>query len=499
MSLSRALALLLPLALASAAIPHGGASNGAGTSEVVVAVLDTGARGTHSEFAPGQIVAWWDFGDAKGPIVHPGPGQTFDTRWPPYDDEGHGTATASRVGGKTVSLNPGVKLAIAKVDDGDGDLTHLEAAYDWAVNTVHADIVSISIGSIVPLPASFDTLDEAITAAMDKGVLTIVAAGNGMGNAGGPAVSWTHYPAYSKDAISVGSLFEGGGASVLLTGSSWQPDIAGEGWDVPIACPKSDACMERSSGTSFAAPHVAGGAAKLLASSITGGNDKGPRHLRQLVITCTSDNLWPYAIEGEGFFDADSVARGLPHAAAGTLCPYKRGPQSSAPATGITRADNDLEGQVARTGKLAMDAWLDGRIIVPVRPATTGPGRLGAGAPGGAFEVERYDVRLEPGQTLTASVRWSIDAITDVDLYLVPAGGPELGVYSTGVAVAASERPPSETESLGYTSLLGGDYTLLVVGQVVLLNTPIRVALSTGAFAGEDLATGHLVLGQTIL
>src|SRR4051812_16711026 len=135
---------------------------------VVIGMVDTGVNATHQEFSynpsiagpNGQFVAWWDFSaDADSHL--PGAGQVWDTAEPnPYDPNGHGTITASMAAGrnvtpgKTKSFAPGYNLSVAKVGDAAGSISgDLAAAIRWQVDDAKADIVSMSIGEIAPLPA----------------------------------------------------------------------------------------------------------------------------------------------------------------------------------------------------------------------------------------------------------------------------------------------------------------------------------------------------------
>ncbi|HWH09365.1 MAG TPA: S8 family serine peptidase, partial [Candidatus Thermoplasmatota archaeon] len=134
--------LLLPL------VPASGAAT---TDPLRIAVIDTGIDASHPEFAPGQVVAWRDF--------------TPERSATPKDGHGHGTATASLVAGRNVggcgsdalrpklSFAPGAQLVVARVGNDKGEVVgNIDAAFDWAV-AQGADVISMSIGGIAPLPA----------------------------------------------------------------------------------------------------------------------------------------------------------------------------------------------------------------------------------------------------------------------------------------------------------------------------------------------------------
>src|SRR3954469_3070682 len=125
----RRTALLVIAAVAAAAVPHATAATAPPIKVPVVTLVDTGARATHAAFdyrgkasTTDQFVGWWDFSaEKKHRDVWPARGQVWDTAVrDPYDSVGHGTLTASMVGGRrssaqTPSAYPGAKLAIAKV------------------------------------------------------------------------------------------------------------------------------------------------------------------------------------------------------------------------------------------------------------------------------------------------------------------------------------------------------------------------------------------------
>jgi subtilisin family serine protease len=110
-------------------------------------------------------------------------------------------------------------------------------------------VINMSLGG-----AGSTTWDAAITAAWKQGVLAVVAAGN----ENQPAS--TRSPARSPEAICVGNVQSNlqrfGGSS----GSNYGPavDIFAAGTQVPSAWRTSDTAVQTLSGTSMAAPHVAG-------------------------------------------------------------------------------------------------------------------------------------------------------------------------------------------------------------------------------------------------
>jgi hypothetical protein len=304
--------------------------SGGAVREPVIAVIDTGLNAAHQEFnyrGPGsktdQIVGWWDFTkETKPGIGLPDDGQTWDTEVrDPYDKHGHGTLTASMVGGrgadsaKTPAALPGAKLAIAKVGNGNGAIEgDLAAAITWAAETVRADVISISIGSIVPLPVAFAQADyDAIAAARRKGVLVVVANGNGFGNAGIPGdPGWASWFASTTQGLAVGSS----GSSGYLV--STDPEVAAI-FTVTGPSHKSTDGYVKKSGTSFGTPYVAGFGAALIKAARSAGREISADRLEQLIKYSATDTATPPQFEGYGVVSQAELAAAQAHARAGTL------------------------------------------------------------------------------------------------------------------------------------------------------------------------------------
>lgn len=303
---------LAPLALvALLALPL---SSAVGPDPLRIAVIDTGIDASHPEFAAGQVVAWRDFTAERSPT--------------PKDGHGHGTATASLVAGLNagscgndvtrpkLAFAPGAQLIIARVGDNGGAITgNIDAAFDWAV-AQGADVISMSIGGIVPLPA---IPAQGAHRAREAGVLVVVSAGNGLANLGlAPYPSWTTSYGNSDDVLSVGSSTRSGGSS---TSGNLDPDVTS--WGVGVCVARRGGGYTTMSGTSFAAPLVAGMAGKAMEEARANGQPASADRVERLVLlSATNSQATPYALQGMGFLLDREFPRLVAHARAGTLPDY---------------------------------------------------------------------------------------------------------------------------------------------------------------------------------
>ncbi|MCB5908215.1 S8 family peptidase [Streptomyces pinistramenti] len=220
-----------------------------------VAVLDTGVDAEHP--------------DLKGRITD---SKNFTDDTSTDDVQGHGTHTASTVGGSGAAsggrkkgVAPGTGLLIGKVldDTGSGTTSWIISGMQWAVDR-HADVVSMSLGS----PEATDCTDPMGQAAQEFSknttTLFVVAAGNA-----GPAKSSVSSPGCAPGVLTVGAVdrdestapFSSRGP--VLTTHTLKPEIAAPGVGISAASAGGRGALayRAMSGTSMATPHVAGAAA----------------------------------------------------------------------------------------------------------------------------------------------------------------------------------------------------------------------------------------------
>jgi len=193
----------------------------------------------------------------------------------PMDDHGHGTHVAGILaaelnGAGVVGVAPSVSLYAVKVlnSDGNGRLSDVIAGIEWAVAN-GMDIVNMSFKT-----EDSPALADACAQAYESGVLLVAAAGN-TGWWGG----YVDYPARYPSVIAVGATTAN---DALYYNSA-------KGADVDIVAPGTAVYSSMNNGnygtltgTSQAAPHVAGVAALILSAGLSDLNFDGIRNNKDL-------------------------------------------------------------------------------------------------------------------------------------------------------------------------------------------------------------------------
>ena len=203
-------------------------------------VMDSGIRATHTEFGGRVVLAYDNVND----------GQNGN------DCYGHGTHVAGTLGGATYGIAKGVTLHSVRVYSCSGVTTWSAVvdATDWIVrNHVKPAVVNMSFAGSGLSPAGTDAVQRLIGA----GVTVVAAAGNLSIDACGTT------PAGTPGAITVGAVDSG---DVRAAFSNFGPclELFAPGVDVPSASYYSNTLTSVMTGTSMAAPHVAGAAALFL-------------------------------------------------------------------------------------------------------------------------------------------------------------------------------------------------------------------------------------------
>jgi serine protease len=280
-----------------------------GARSVRVAVIDTGIDKAHPDIAASQNIAPGI--DLIADPERAGDGDGVDAN---ADDSGdqcgaaaaqsyHGTHVAGTIGAAVTNDRKGVAAAawnvtiipIRVIGKCGGELTDIVNAIRWAValapaqtasgqliaNPTPADIINMSISVGIPCPAS---MQAAIDAAVARGALVVVAAGN----KAKPVRDYA--PANCNNVIAVAANDEAGrlsyysnfgpGVKVMAPGGDVFQDADGDGrpdgilstrataadcFDPQTGLPATNCYYSYLQGTSMAAPHVSAALALLKA------------------------------------------------------------------------------------------------------------------------------------------------------------------------------------------------------------------------------------------
>lgn len=220
-----------------------------------VYVLDSGIRETHEEF------------------TNLGNHRNFSAETTYADGHGHGTHVAGIIAGATFGVAKDAVIHAVKVlnDNNSGIASDVIAGVDWvaeehAANPGQRSLANLSLGAFINTTVQHD-LSIAVSNLVNDGILAIVAAGNDDSK---DVTKVT--PAQSPEALTVGSIdiFD-----AKPDYSNWGPgvDVWAPGGDGPqrvlSAGHLSDSDTAEMFGTSMAAPHVTGVAARYLQENPT--------------------------------------------------------------------------------------------------------------------------------------------------------------------------------------------------------------------------------------
>lgn len=236
---------------------------------MVVANMDTGVDPLHPDLASrwrGGTNSWYD------------PNGQHAT---PYDADGHGTQTMSiavggDAGGTSIGVAPGARWIAAKLYDDAGYSTYskIHLAFQWLLDPDgnpatrdEPDVVNASWGLLGTAGRCITEFEPDIALLRSAGIAVAFAAGND-----GPQDASSLSPANNPSAFSVGAVdaslaiasFSARGPSACTGGT--YPTIVAPGVNVTAADLSFGGLPSYAvlSGTSFAAPHVAGAMALLM-------------------------------------------------------------------------------------------------------------------------------------------------------------------------------------------------------------------------------------------
>ncbi|HEX6127224.1 MAG TPA: S8 family serine peptidase [Pyrinomonadaceae bacterium] len=200
-------------------------------------ILDTGIRVSHQEFGGRASVAYDALDDGQNGL----------------DCNGHGTHVAGIAAGATYGAAKNAFVHSVRVlpCPGGGQISDLIEGIDWlTANRINPAVANISITA----PGTSPAMESAITNSIASGITYTIAAGNSQWN----ACDFT--PARTPNAITVGASAE---ADERALYSNFGPclDLFAPGNAVTSASIANDSATRVLSGTSMAAPLIAGVAA----------------------------------------------------------------------------------------------------------------------------------------------------------------------------------------------------------------------------------------------
>ncbi|ADD39942.1 S8 family serine peptidase [Stackebrandtia nassauensis] len=224
---------------------------------VTVYVLDTGVRLSHQTFG-GRAKSGYDFidNDANASDCH-----------------GHGTHVAGTTAGSQYGLAKKADVVSVRVLDcqGFGDNALIADGIDWVTeHAVKPAVANMSLGDTQPSPV----MEDAVQRSIDAGIQYSLAAGNNSGDA------CSFSPARLPAAVTVGSTAESDGRSSFSNYGRCL-DLFAPGSNIVSSANSGDSGQATMSGTSMAAPHVAGAIALYLGQN----PNATPQQVRDAIVT----------------------------------------------------------------------------------------------------------------------------------------------------------------------------------------------------------------------
>ena len=408
-------------------------STGAGT---LVGVVDTGADLSHEDLA-GQIVGSTDCVGSSG--------NPLECRGTAQDDNGHGTEVAGIIAAATnnglgiAGTAPEAKLLVAKAisRNGAASIEDINAGIEWVVDH-GADVVELSLGdpnfSFTSLYGS--SIREGIEYAWANGAIPVLAAGNAA------ALGLANGSYAGLDAVVVGSLAR------LGAPNAGTPSPGDAKWAVMAPGGSADGVQADDilstnwvdgqtnsygylSGTSMAAPFVAGGLALLVADGLS-----PQASVDQLLSTATgSKSCGPGSAGCRGAVDLRAAMAGLlpappPPTTVGPVESSRQPPPTTTPpATRVSTSPPVSAGTPAVMRPTATTA--------PSHPTT--PTTAKADAPPSTPTNAAPPGRVVVG--LTAAAR---DRTRSLDIGWVAVMAALFGVLVAGGIVRVMRAPPPE-------------------------------------------------------
>ena len=253
---------------------------------VKVAILDTGIDLDHPDLQS----------NIKGGINTINPLKSAD------DDNGHGSHVAGIIAGVdntvgVLGVAPQACLYAVKVlnRQGSGFVSDIIEGIQWSVGN-GMQVINMSLGT----PYDVQSFHDALIIAYNSGIVLVAAVGNS-----GPTDNTVLYPAKYTEVIAV-SATDSSDAIANWSSRGAEVELAAPG--VSISSTYKGGGYTTLSGTSMASPHVAGTAALVIASGITGSNEVRAK------LQSTADAMGAVgrdSLYGYGLVDAQEAATGV--------------------------------------------------------------------------------------------------------------------------------------------------------------------------------------------
>lgn len=250
-----------------------------GSTNTVVAVIDSGINYNHDDLRnnvwrnPGEVAGNGVDDDGNGYVDDIYGINAYAGTANPLDDAGHGTHVAGIIGASgnngigVTGVNWTAKIMALKFigPDGSGSLADAIACYEYAVamkqRGINIRVINDSWGG----SGYSQALRDAINAAGNAGILSVIAAGNDSSNIDATPDYPASYDLASIITVAASDQYDRP-ASFTNYGAT-SVDLAAPGVNIVSTYKSSNSSYVTMSGTSMASPYVAGAATLLLAKN----------------------------------------------------------------------------------------------------------------------------------------------------------------------------------------------------------------------------------------
>jgi PKD repeat protein len=404
-------------------------------------VIDTGILLTHQDFG-GRAVTGFDAITSGGTAT---------------DCNGHGTHVAGTMGGTNWGVAKATKLYAVRVLDcnGSGTNTGVIAGVDWVTaNHLKPAVANMSLGG-----GASTALDDAVSNSIAAGVSYSVAAGNG-DRLGRQVDACTVSPARVPNAMTIGATTN------TDAKTSWSNygncvDFFAPGASITSAWYTSNTATNTISGTSMAAPHVAGVAALYLESN----PGATPQQVRDALYNETTKGIVTSSSTTNNHL-LYSPPAGF-GSGGGTTPPANVAPTAAFTYSCSGLTCNFTDASTDTDGSIASRAWAfgDGATSTATNPSRT-YGASGTytvaltvtddkGATGTTSQTVTVSSSTTEGITLSAT-GYKVKGSQAVDLTWSGATSTSVDIFRDGTKITTSANGGAYTDNIGTKG--GGSY-----------------------------------------